>query len=221
MSYILEALKKLEEKRRRETAPYLLSEERSVRKDRMMHIPWRHVIAVAFLLNAGIFLWWLHPWRSEKDIRAGMVNGTRRVQTRDGLDKNGEGIAGRPVSHGRQKQDKIMETEGVLPAGYGAGSGDGAAAVLHQQSGLSSEKPAGDRRVISVNELPSSVRQRLPDLTISGHFYNARPSSRIVTVGGKTLHEGDAAAPGVKIERITPDGAVFSFEGYSFQSGIF
>ncbi len=72
-----------------------------------------------------------------------------------------------------------------------------------------------------MNELPSSVGQRLPDLTISGHFYNARPSSRIVTVGGKTLHEGDAAAPGVKIERITPDGAVFSFEGYSFQRGIF
>jgi general secretion pathway protein B len=65
------------------------------------------------------------------------------------------------------------------------------------------------------------VSQRLPDLTISGHFYDISPSSRVVTVGGRALHEGDAAAPGVKLERITPDGAVFSCEGYRFHKGVF
>ncbi len=221
MSYILEALKKLEEKRRSETAPYLLSEEHSVRRDRKIHLPWRYIVVFAFLLNAGIFFWWLHPWRSEKDVGTGMVNVTRRAQAEGRRDMGGESMADRPGSHGRQQQDEIMKTEGGLSTGDGAGPRDGAAAVSPQPAGPSSDRASGDKRVINMSELPLSVRQRLPDLTISGHFYNSRPSSRIVTVGGRTLHEGDTAGPGVKIERITPDGAVFSVEGYSFQRGIF
>ncbi len=220
MSYILDALKKLEEKRRRETAPYLLSEERPARKNRTLHIPWRYVIVFSFLLNAGIFLLWLHPWRSEREVGAGMVNVAGKVPARGRLDMGGEGVAETQAFHG-QKQDEITKTEGGPSKGYGAGYDGGAAAVSDRPPGLSSDKQDNDKRVISVNELPLSVRQRLPDLTISGHFYNSRPSFRIVTVGGRTLHEGDAAAPGLRVERITPDGAVFSFEGYSFQRGIF
>jgi hypothetical protein len=220
LSYILEALKKLEEKRRSETAPYFLSEEHSVRQNRKIHFPWRYIIVFSFLLNAGIFLWWLHPWRSEKDVGTGMGNVTQEAPAQ-GRDMGGEGMAGRPGSHGRQQQDAIMKTEDGLSPGYGAGHGDGAAVVSPQPPGLSSDKAGGDKRVINMSELPLSVRQRLPDLTVSGHFYNSRPSSRIVTLSGRTLHEGDAAAPGIKIERITTDGVVFSFEGYSFQRGIF
>jgi len=175
----------------------------------------------ALLINAGIFFWWLHPLRSEKDVGTGRGDVTRKAPVQAPRDMGGEGMADRPGAHGRPQQDAIMKTAGGLSTGYGAGPKDDAAAVSPQSPGLSSDKPGGDKRVINMRELPLSVRQRLPDLTISGHFYDSRPSSRIVTVGGRTLHEGDAAAPGVKIERITPDGTVFSFEGYSFQRGIF
>ena len=177
-------------------------------------------MAAVLLMNAGILLWWLHPVRSEKDVGTDIGN-VQKAPARGRRDMAGEGMADRPGSHGRQQQGAIMKTEGSLYIGDGAGHQDGVATVAPLSPGLSSDKAGGDKRVINMSELPLSVRQRLPDLTISGHFYNSRPSSRIVTVGGRTLHEGDAAAPGVKIERITADGAVFSFEGYSFQRGIF
>lgn len=221
MSYILEALKKLEEKRRRETAPYFLSEEHSVRQKRKIQFPWRYLIAAVLLMNAGILLWWLHPVRSEKDVGTDIGNVIQKEPARGRRDMAGEGMADRPGSHGRQQQGAIMKTEENLYTGHGAEPRDDVATVAPLSPGLSADKAGGDKRVINMSELPLSVRQRLPDLTISGHFYNSRPSSRIVTVGGRTLHEGDAAAPGVKIERITADGAVFSFEGYSFQRGIF
>lgn len=170
----------------------------------------------ALLMNAGIFFWWLHPWRLEKDVGTGMGSVTQKAPVRSPRDTGSEGMAAMPGSHGPQP-DTIMKTEG----GLSAGSQDGAAVVSAQAHRPSSEKTGGDKRIINMSELPSSVRLNLPDLAISGHFFDSRPSSRIVTIGGKTLHEGDVAAPGVKIERITPDGAVFSFEGYSFHRGVF
>ncbi|MFI5294138.1 MAG: general secretion pathway protein GspB [Thermodesulfovibrionales bacterium] len=220
MSYILEALKKLEEKRRRETAPYFISEGYSGRQGRRGHFPWGYLIAFALFLNAGIVLWWLHPWSIEKDVETGVRNVTRKAPVQRPRDMGKESMAGMPGPRVRQLQP-LMKTETGFSAGYGAGHGDGAAVVLSQAPRPSTDKTGGDKRVINMSELPLSVRQKLPDLTISGHFYDSRPPSRIVTVGGRILHEGDAAAPGVILERIAPDGVVFSCEGYRFHKGVF
>ncbi len=81
------------------------------------------------------------------------------------------------------------------------------------------EKPG--QHTISINELPPSLRLTLPDLTISGHFFDSGPSSRVVIIGGRTLREGQTVAPGLKLEQITRDGAVFSYQGYRFKEGVF
>ena len=174
-------------------------------------------------LNAGIVLWWLQPWRIEKDVETGMRNVTRKAPVQRPRDIGKEGMAGMPGPRVRQLQP-LMKTEKDVSTGYEAGhgdGGDGAAVVSSQAPRPPTDKTGGDKRVINMSELPLSVRQKLPNLTISGHFYDSRPPSRIVTVGGRILHEGDAAAPGVILERIAPDGVVFSCEGYRFHKGVF
>ena len=65
MSYILEGLKKLEQKRQQEEKPpHLLtfqgdSPEKPARKS-----IWPYLIFAVLLLNAGVFIWWIAPWRS-------------------------------------------------------------------------------------------------------------------------------------------------------------
>jgi general secretion pathway protein B len=220
MSYILEALKKLEEKRRRETEPYLLSAEYPGRQNRKRNFPWRYLIVFALLLNVGMFLWWLHPWRSEKNLETGMGNVVQKTLVHGPQDAGKDTTAGRPESRSRQLQP-IVKTEDGFSTGYGAGHGDSVSTVLSQAPRPASDDTRSNTKIIGMSELPSSVRQKLPDLTISGHFYDSRPSSRVVTVGGRILHEGAAAGPGVTLERITPDGAVFSCEGYRFHKGVF
>jgi general secretion pathway protein B len=216
MSYILEALKKLEEKRRSEAGPNFLSPKHSDRQNRKMHFPWRYVIAFGLFLNLVIFLWALHPWRSEKALEKEPGNAVRKTQVRRGQDMGRETIAEGPGTGGRQLQP-IMKTHEGRPAGYD----DNVSAAPSQAPRPSSDDKPGKTKIISMSELPSSVRQKLPDLSISGHFYESRPAGRVVTVGGRILREGADVAPGITLERITPDGAVFSCDGLLFHKGVF
>jgi general secretion pathway protein B len=66
MSYILEALKKLEQKRMQEETPgalTLLGTPESEAKKRLL---WPYPVIAALLLNAGLMIWWIGPWRAEK-----------------------------------------------------------------------------------------------------------------------------------------------------------
>jgi hypothetical protein len=216
MSYILEALKKLEEKRRSEAVPYSLSAQYSGQQNRKRNFPWRHLIVFGLFLNLGFFLWLLHPWRSEKDLETGTGNVVQKTRVNRPQDMGRETMADRPESRSR-RQHPIIKTEDGPSAGYG----DSVSTALSQASRPASDDTLRNTKIIGMNELPLSVRQKLPDLSISGHFYDSRPSGRVVTVGGRILHEGAAAAPGVTLERITPDGAVFSCDGLRFHKGVF
>jgi general secretion pathway protein B len=219
MSYILEALKKLEQKRRSgETSPLLAGQFSSPRSAAKRPVLLYFLLA-ALSVNAGLLLWWLHPWSSVKPVEpvTVSVSAASAVKDDDAL---------KPAKTGTQSEE--TESVGLQPNAVNkpadklsSAAGGPAENVLSQPPRLSSDDSSAERKVIEMSELPLSVSQRLPDLAISGHFYGSRPSSRVITVGGRMLHEGAAAAPGVKLEKITPNGAVFSFEGYRFRKEVF
>jgi|MudIll2142460700_1097286.scaffolds.fasta_scaffold00179_6 general secretion pathway protein B len=66
MSYILDALKKSEEERKRGTVPDLLAVQDARVQEQGKRRWWPYLILVALVLNAGIFLLWLTPWRATK-----------------------------------------------------------------------------------------------------------------------------------------------------------
>jgi hypothetical protein len=43
---------------------------------------------------------------------------------------------------------------------------------------------------------------------------------RFVRVNDQALREGQVGPSGLKLEQITPDGAVFSYQGFRFRIGI-
>jgi len=58
---------------------------------------------------------------------------------------------------------------------------------------------------------------RLPSLRLDLHVYAASPQERFVMINMKKLHEGDALpTEGVRVESITPYGAVLSHDGTRF-----
>jgi general secretion pathway protein B len=79
---------------------------------------------------------------------------------------------------------------------------------------------AGVQTVISMAELPLSVRQELPAMTISVHAYSGNPGSRLVGIDNRILREGEYVVPGLKLEQITPDGMIFGYKEYRFRRGV-
>ncbi|HWI15664.1 MAG TPA: general secretion pathway protein GspB [Burkholderiales bacterium] len=80
-------------------------------------------------------------------------------------------------------------------------------------------KPASEK-VQTLAELPASLRAELPSMTVTVHAYSATPKDRLVGVNDKLLREGDSLAPDLVLERITPDGMIFTYKGTRFQRAL-
>src|SRR3984957_583934 len=56
----------------------------------------------------------------------------------------------------------------------------------------------------------------VPHLRLDLHVYAARPEERFAMINMKKVHEGDLLPEGVRVENITPEGAVLSYNGSRF-----
>ncbi|WP_321393994.1 general secretion pathway protein GspB [uncultured Desulfuromusa sp.] len=69
----------------------------------------------------------------------------------------------------------------------------------------------------SYADIPLKIRQKLPSLKISLHFYNSVPEKRLVRINGRNLHEGDWIEEGLAVEEIKPTTTVLNHDGYLFE----
>lgn len=56
----------------------------------------------------------------------------------------------------------------------------------------------------------------VPQLRLDLHVYAARPEERFAMINMKKVHEGDLLPEGVRVESITPEGVVLSYSGSRF-----
>jgi general secretion pathway protein B len=72
----------------------------------------------------------------------------------------------------------------------------------------------------ALDRLPPSVRNGLPEIQISAHFYSKKPAARLVSVNGRILREGQEMN-GLKVEEITQNGVIFLHGGRKFFVDVF
>ena len=56
----------------------------------------------------------------------------------------------------------------------------------------------------------------IPSLSLDLHVYSPQADERFVFLNMLKLREGDTSPQGVRVERITPDGAILSYQGKEF-----
>jgi general secretion pathway protein B len=107
----------------------------------------------------------------------------------------------------------------VAAVPHSAASRDAPRAAFHRPDPvlIDEESKADDQEVLpSVNELNLTGAQALPDLHLDVHVYATKPADRFVYINMRKYREGNSLPEGPVVERIRRDGVVLNFQGLRF-----
>lgn len=76
---------------------------------------------------------------------------------------------------------------------------------------------SSETEVYELETLPSHIRQGLPELTVSVHYYTPNPESRMVRINNRILREGEILPGGIKIAGIEKNGIICEMQGVRFR----
>lgn len=232
MSYILDALRKSEQQRRHGATPTLLTAQATApipAQPRVSMNAW----LVAALLGAGILIGWLRPWQREAEVP--IPKPTPKPMAAQPHDPAPPTPAPRlhaPDASGKpapEREDARRESVAPALAGQGTRAGMGrenAANTATTPPGPASlaaggpAEAAGENSAMSAGDLPSPLREEIPNITISFHVYASKPADRRVMINNELLRQGDGFPPGLVVEQITPDGVVIGYKGFRFRRGV-
>jgi len=231
MSFILDALKKSESDRQRQSGPALF--EVKVAPPRTRLPLWAIAIALLLVVNLAIVAWMMlrHP-----AARADAANPAAQPANLQG------NLAVPAVASASLPQPPPMAvTSAAAPGAPASGPGaalpstastaplavPGAADEQNPEDYAPATEPAPSlggghvRRdtadgVPLYQELSVAPGAHLPQLRLDLHVYAARPQDRFVMINMHKLREGEALPEGVRLESVTPEGAVMSFNGSRF-----
>ncbi len=243
MSFILDALKKLDEKRRTESVPDLTTVHIEYNEQKKHPLQTYLLVGILFL-NALLLAVCLRPQQEETNsftvkesienpvpaalktdeaaVKNAVPPGQEVVEAVHALDiavtENGEApaieTASLPLNPSpeeiRDLKRKIASEQFLVKTSPSFES------ALEEES-----SPAPERTVLDMSQLPLSIKQGLPDLTITGHIYSNDPMSRLVNINGSVIREGETVATGLRVNEITMSGVVFDYGGLLFSVSAF
>lgn len=225
MSYILDALRKSEQQRHHGATPTLLTAQATApipAQPRVSMNAW----LVAALLGAGILIGWLRPWQREAEAPMPKPMAAQPQPPTPAPRLHAPDASGKPAP---EREDARRESVAPALAGQGTRAGMGrenAANTANTLSGPASlaagdpAEAAGENSAMSAGDLPSPLREEIPNITISFHVYASKPADRRVMINNELLRQGDGFPPGLVVEQITPDGVVIGYKGFRFRRGV-
>ncbi|MCE5334683.1 MAG: general secretion pathway protein GspB [Desulfobacteraceae bacterium] len=119
-----------------------------------------------------------------------------------------------PAPADPMKSAAASERQSLHPA-----SSKDLAADLKSLTGIQGDKSPA-RQTLRFHELPAHVRDAMPRIAVSMLLYSGKSDDRRITINGSRMREGQEVSPGLKLEEITPDGAVFTYKGQRFYKGV-
>lgn len=236
MSFILDALKKSEVERQRQSIPGLIDMTPAARRRRL---PWWavslgvlllvNVLVVSFLLIRGGPRSGTHAQTAASPTASSAAHAPATAETSAAAAAPADGSqAGGVVAHQGDQHfsplDNTPQYAPEIPVQNDASTpAAGAAApaprsARHADPVLSDNETAADNDEVlpSVTELNLSGQQALPELHLDVHVFGTKPSERFVYINMRKYHEGATLQEGPILEHIRRDGAVLNFHGVRF-----
>jgi general secretion pathway protein B len=216
MSFILDALKKSETERQRADAPALY--EMKMAPPRRGVAVWLIVLAALLVINVIVL--------SVVLLRG--THGTAQTDTATFATPPATAVAPAPAPIAPAAAPLSAPTVAAptiptapAPAAAAAGGSDiappsGAGSADGADDAPAVEPPRGTADVPTYAQAASTPGATLPELKLDLHAYSTNPADRFVFLNMTKLREGQSTPNGVRVESITPDGAILSWQGSRF-----
>jgi general secretion pathway protein B len=211
MSFILDALKKSEVERQRQSMPGLMDTPAAARRSRLPL--WAVLLALLLAVNIAVLIVIL------------MRNGAAAPASNPKKHADAAPVAEQPSAAAEHFSP-------LGPAPVYAPEIPAATDVPHpvaQRSAPRSAQRRADPVLINedaqedngevlptINEINLTGSQALPELHLDVHVYATKPADRFVYINMRKYHEGNTLPEGPVIERIRRDGVVLSYRGLRF-----
>jgi len=231
VSYILDALKKSEQERKRGSVPDLLTVQEEITLSPRKKYPWRYLIIPLLLVIVAAAAWRIVSLQAVRPI---MHIDAQEGQPGTKSRSRGGYQAETPVVTDGTSGEKMLAASVKAPQetdelrGHTSvktetpGTPDTApAAVLTAEKPLAAPPPvlpppADPDRIYRLTELPESLQKGLPAFTLSAFMYSSSPALRMVRINDRMMREGEELSKGLKLLEVTSDGVVMTLQGYRF-----
>jgi general secretion pathway protein B len=213
VSYILEALKKLEQKRQQDGALNLLTQQGDAARVRQKRPLWPYVTLGVVLLNSIIvlLLFWIAPWKNTGQPLPPQPQVARESTLPPPANVTAE----------NKEQLKADDKKDVPPPEKKDIAQPAPSPPPAPESSPREIKPVKpSNKVLSIKELPAAIKGSLPELKMTVHSYNEQPQSRFTVINNNTVREGQPINAELKVEQITPNGVILNYQGHRFVLGI-
>jgi len=223
MSFILDALKKSELERQRQTVPGLM-DTRVIPRRRSLPL-WAVALGVLLAINLLVLTYFLmrksalvpHAPASAQVPTPASPPPAPAPQHFSPLDAAPMYAPEIPVAATETPSDSAARALSRAPALADLGK-PALHPILRADPLLSDEDTQADNQEVlpSISEISLSGAQALPDLHLDVHVYATKPADRFVYINMRKYHEGSALQEGPTIERIRRDGVVLNYQGVRF-----
>jgi general secretion pathway protein B len=225
MSFILDALRKSEIERQRQSGPSI-AEIPVAREDRRLPVA---LVAIGLLLaiNIGVLLFFL--------LRDAGTADSAAVAPAAAAAASAPPLAAAPSPAAPLPTPAIdPATAHVAPAETGEPSAFYPSQTFPEPATMAPDAPDptllpqgpspapggsvtyGDEPLRPLESLPTELVARLPELTVDLHIFTDDVAKRAVFINGRRYTQGATTTEGPRVEEITQDGAVLSFRGRRF-----
>jgi general secretion pathway protein B len=231
MSFILDALKKSELERQRQSVPGLMDTRMSARRGRLP--VW--AIALAVLLGINLIVLLVVLTRGGKQAAAPAVPAAA-VSTAPAtpdhfspLDAAPEYAPEIPVTAADNPPPAPAEPARIAPIGVAGTAGTARGfrrpdpilteAQTREEAREEAKEDAREDNgevLPTISEINLTGAQTLPELHLDVHVYATKPAERFVYINMRKYREGAILQEGPTVERIRRDGVVLDFQGLRF-----
>lgn len=238
MSYILDALKKADAARERESVPGLHSRhdhpadpepDDGSAEGLSPKAAWAMGGVLGGVVLAALMAWWMQPEPMPTAPQAqAQVQVQTQMQTQQLPSRTAEAVAVAPVAPAApvmpalpaarvSPAEPVEPGERLKPIATPALSAPAkrptpAAASLSVDPALRDAPPP----VVPIDRLPDDIRRELPALSVGGAMHSDVAANRMLILNGGVFREGDQPAPGVMLEEIKLKTAVFRYKGHRY-----
>jgi general secretion pathway protein B len=222
MSFILDALKKSEIERQRQSVPGLIDATVVRRRSRLPI--WAVVLGLLLGVNLLVLTFTLTR-KSTPGAQAPRpaAAGSAPAVDAESLPKPFSPLDGAPV-YAPEIPITPLDNPVALPstatrAASTAGTDTPAGRRTHRADPLLTDHEANaqiEEVLPSMSEISLSGSQALPELHLDVHVYSTKPSERFVYINMRKYHEGGTLQEGPAVERIRRDGVVLNHKGLRF-----